>query len=532
MMFAVLIAAARGTEDTTLCTSYVGPVRVGSTYGTRCELEEIPNPITVEAICSAATENNRCCEISTLSHTPDSQCFANFDHVATLRCGQEIHTYNEVFNNDDGSWREYTVSSVCCPGGPCSAEPTNTCEEHVFFEDIYMMCEGMSAASRDESSDADFICQAATPNYSCCFTRFDVYGGTSHGPRCYENFEASGYNHECDVSAPMRFSVSDSTEIKCQGELLDGTRACLDYNDSPDDCNNHFGYDNYADTNYQCVYNVGCEPSFEPCAAVDVDETSFDCSERFGVCPSEYSWKIVTTNNIRRGHCETKAGDWFTPTSPHEACTMAQGPFQCCSVTPSGSCTDVAFNQCDDTWCLTLAPLTTTLAGDKTSTVSDFDDCPDSTALSTTTTITDGTEHKKVECADGEKKLRFTDACCLAHGGFQCCEQLAWTTVCYDLKESKCNAQKTWCDTAKTESPDCTLVTTTSPSLAATSAPTSTTPSPPTSAPLTSAPGGGDGGLSTGAVAGIVSGSVVVVGLGGYAIYTLGLYGFIKPRYH
>lgn len=162
------------TDDTTLCTSELRPVFVGKAEGTFCDLAEIPNLMTVEAICSATTEDHRCCYITTADTTDSSTCYANFDHFGGImyRCKEEITTYNF----DNSAWGVGTAWSVCCPGGPCPTSDSTSSSTSSTNEPAWTWEKGGCDIPKYEYRGTDpgdgltFCCTTPTPSPGDCYS--------------------------------------------------------------------------------------------------------------------------------------------------------------------------------------------------------------------------------------------------------------------------------------------------------------------------------------------------------------------------
>jgi hypothetical protein len=83
----------------------------------------LPSPMTTEFLCSAATEDSRCCFIIDANPISTS-CFATaednpyYDN-GLIQCGETIH---------DGEMGEYTLWSVRCPWPPPTDPPAEPAE--------------------------------------------------------------------------------------------------------------------------------------------------------------------------------------------------------------------------------------------------------------------------------------------------------------------------------------------------------------------------------------------------------------------
>ena len=74
-----------------------------------CRLSEIPSPMTKTALCTAATDDRRCCFINTALSVPQSRCYASEDAYelnAFADCGNDV---------TEGQVGTHTIWGVDCP---------------------------------------------------------------------------------------------------------------------------------------------------------------------------------------------------------------------------------------------------------------------------------------------------------------------------------------------------------------------------------------------------------------------------------
>ena len=201
MLVVGLLAAALGA-----CPGELGTAVSGVQQGTVCAIGDLPSPMTVDALCSAATDENRCCRISSAILPYMSRCFPTYTAGFPYSCDEKPPTENPIHTYSN---EQHTDWSMRCPGdtSATTSEQPTTAAEISCTSDLRGVSQGEARGTfcdldatltqlRELSANAlvDAICSAVTDENRCCFIN------TANDPAssCWPSDDGFGTAYRCD----------------------------------------------------------------------------------------------------------------------------------------------------------------------------------------------------------------------------------------------------------------------------------------------------------------------------------------------
>ena len=127
LAFAGLLVALRVGQDVTVTTGSCPSGNYLSATQSVCFHDMLPSPMTQEFLCSAATEDFRCCWTTEGQSSAVSLCHqtaANSPYAGNVQCNEDIYD-DELGGN--------TVWSVRCPWPPPTDPPAEPAKGTILF---------------------------------------------------------------------------------------------------------------------------------------------------------------------------------------------------------------------------------------------------------------------------------------------------------------------------------------------------------------------------------------------------------------